>query len=332
MKISQICLMLGFVALAACSAQRGVMPQVQTAAVDREGRPLQAQTATIAHATSANLKMYVANRSSDTVTVYADAASGDAAPLYHIRGGNTRLSAPTSLTFDGTGLMYVLSASSFAVFAQHARGNAAPMFDVGGGLTQISNPRGLAVDPTGKTYVTNYSGGGAYITAYAPGSNGDRAPVQTIIDGQSFLFVPAGIAVHGDLLYVADVGDQTINEYSASANGIVNPIAVITNLNDPQGVAIDAKGRIYVTDSDSVVVYAAKAHGPAIPIRKITGSQTMLDGVAGLTVHNSEIAVANSADNSVTVYPQNGNGDIPPLREIAGPTTGLNNPQGIAVR
>ena len=227
--------------------------------------------------------------------------------------------------------MYVLNASSFAVFAQHARGNVAPMFDVGGGLTQISNPQGLAVDGTGKTYVTNVGGGGSYITAYAPGSNGDRAPVQTIFDGQSSFFIPTAIAVHGNVLYVGDIGDQTINEYSASGNGIVNPIAVITNQNNPQGIAIDSHGRIYVTESDSVVVYAANANGPAIPLRTISGSQTMLNGVAGLTLHNAEIAVANAGSDSITVYPQNGNGNIPPLRQIAGPTTGLSNPQGLAV-
>ena len=335
MKVLRFCATLGILALSACSGQRDVMQPVQTAAaVDREGRPLQGRPLQNddTSATAAHLKMYVANRSTNAVTVYADSASGDVKPLYRVRGGNTRLNVPMSLTFDGSGLMYVLSATSFAVFGQHARGNATPMFDVGGGLTQISNPQGLAVDPTGKVYITNYVSSGTYITAYAAGSNGDRAPVQTIFDDQSFLFIPTGIAVHGNVLYVADVGDQTINEYSASSNGIVSPIAVITGLDSPQGLAIDTKGRIYVTDSDSIVVYAANANGPATPIRKISGSQTLMNGVAGLTLHNSEIAVANAGNDSITVYPENGNGDIAPLRQIIGPTTGLSSPQGIAVR
>jgi 6-phosphogluconolactonase (cycloisomerase 2 family) len=310
-----------------------MQPVQTTAAVDREGRPLQSEVMTASSdvTAAAHLKMYVSNRSTNAVTVYADSASGDVKPLFRISGGNTRLSAPMSLTFDGSGLMYVLSASSFAVFGQHARGNVSPMFDVGGGLTQISNPQGLAVDATGKTYIANASDSGAYLTAYAAGSNGDRAPVQTIFDDQSFLFVPTGVAVHGNVLYVADVGDSSINEYSATANGIVSPTAVITGLNSPQGIAIDTKGRIYVTDSDSVVVYAANANGAATPIRKISGSQTLMNGVAGLTLHNSEITVANAGNDSITVYPQNGNGDIAPLRQIVGPTTGLSSPQGVAV-
>ena len=327
MKTIWVCVALSALALSACSGQREVLPQ----AVDREGRPLHSNAAA-SNAAAAQLKMFVANRSANSVTVYADSANGDIAPLYHIRGSRTRLNAPSSLAFDATKRLYVLSATSFAVFSQNAHGNAGPTFDVGGGLTQISNPQGLAVDPTGKTFITNSVGAGSYITAYAAGSNGDRAPVQTIYDGQSFFFIPTGIALHGNVLYVADIGDQTINEYPASANGIVNPIAVITNLNNPQDVTVDARGRIYVTDSNSIVVYAANANGPATPLRKISGSQTLMNGAAGLTVHNSEIAVANSADDSITVYPENGDGNIPPLRQIVGPTTELSGPQGVAVR
>ncbi len=323
-----VCAAFGMLALSACSGEREVMPPAQTAAAAaREASAISSDVTAAAH-----LKMYVANRSANAVTVYADSASGDVAPLFHIRGGNTRLNAPSSLAFDAAKQLYVLSATSFAVFSKDARGNATPTLGVGGGLTQISNPQGLAVDPTGKTYITNSVGAGSYITAYAAGSNGDRAPVQTIYDGQSFFFIPTGIALHGNVLYVADIGDQTINEYSASSNGIVNPIAVITQLNNPQGVAVDAHGRIYVTDSDSIVVYAANANGPAMPIRKISGSQTLMNGVAGLTLHNSEIAVANAGNDSVTVYPENGNGNIPPLRQIVGPTTELSGPQGVAVR
>jgi len=311
--------MLGMLALSACSWERAVVPTVQTGAASDV-------------AAVKVLKMFVADRSSNSVTVYADSANGDVAPLFHIRGSRTRLNAPSSLAFDAAQQLYVLSATSFAVFAKNARGNATPALGVGGGLTQISNPQGLAVDPTGKTYITNSVGAGSYITAYAAGSNGDRAPVQQIYDGQSFFFIPTGIALHGSVLYVADVGDQTINEYPASSNGIVNPTAVITGLNNPQDVTVDTHGRIYVTDSDSIVVYAANANGPAMPIRKISGSLTLMNGVTGVTVHNSEIAVANTGNDSITVYPENGNGNIAPLRQIVGPTTELSGPQGVAVR
>ena len=301
-----------------------------TSAIVTQPAQLRPETGAVRPDVTVVRKLFVADRGSNAITVYADTANGDVKPLFHISGASTLLNAPSSVGLDGSTQLYVLSAASFAVFAKGGRGNVVPKFNVAGGLTQLSNPQGLAVDSTGKTYVTNDSGSGAYVTAYAAGSNGDRAPVQTIFDGQNFV-VPAGIAVHGSLLYVADQFDSSVNEYSATANGIVNPVAMILGLNTPHGVAVDGLGRIYVTDSNAVRVYAANANGFATPLRVISGSQTLMDGATGLTVHNSEIAVANAGNNSVTVYPENGNGDIPPLRQLTGSATGLDVPDSVAV-
>lgn len=317
------------------SADRANAPNLEgaNAAVDRAIGPVVDRTnaTTVDHANTTTLKLYVADRTSNAVTVYLDAANGDVKPIFRIRGANTFLNLPSSLGFDGFRQLYVLNASSLAVFAAGARGNAIPKYLISGGATMLSNPQAVTVDPTGKTYVTNDASSGGYITAYAAGEDGDRAPVQEIIDDVSLLFVPAGIALHGGLLYVADPGDQSINEYSDQANGLTQPVAVINGLNSPDGIAVDAKGRIYVTDSNSIVVYAASASGFAKPLRTIFGSQTLMNGAAGLTVHNSEIAVANSGNNSVTVYPQTGNGNVAPLRQLIGVDTGLSDPQSVTV-
>jgi len=106
---------------------------------------------------------------------------------------------------------------------------------------------------------------------------------------------------------------------------------MITGLNSPRGVAVDAKGRIYVTDSNRVIVYAANANGNATPLRTISGSSTQLDGAAGLSVRGTVIVVANSGNASITVYPTTGNGNIAPLREMSGALTRLVNPQDIDI-
>jgi glucose/arabinose dehydrogenase len=100
-------------------------------------------------------------------------------------GANTSLQAPSSLGLDAARQLYVLNASSIAVFAAGAKGNVKPKYLVSGGLTQLNSPQGIAVAPNGKLFVTNQSSGGGYITAYAPGSNGDKPPVQTIYDDTS---------------------------------------------------------------------------------------------------------------------------------------------------
>src|SRR5450755_4703035 len=97
MKLLRVCATFGILALSACSGQRDVMQPVQTAAAvggegrSLQGRPLQSEGIEASGvAAAAHLKMYVSNRSTNVVTVYADSASGDVKPLFRIRGANTR--------------------------------------------------------------------------------------------------------------------------------------------------------------------------------------------------------------------------------------------------
>ncbi len=274
---------------------------------------------------------FVADSTADEVSVFKRTANGDVAPAYVIAGSNTHIDTPVADAVDGSGLIYVLNASSYCVFPPGARGNAPPRYFVSGALTQLSGPQGLALDAAGDVYVSNLGGGGqADITVYVPGSNGDRAPVRTIFDAQNFL-IPAGIAVFGTTLYVADQFDQSINEYPANSNGQVFPTRMITGLSAPKGVAVDSTGHIFVTDGNSVLVFAAGANGNAKPVRTISGSNTLLDGPNGLFVGLHQIQVANAGGASITVYPRLGNGDIAPVRTISGGSTGLASPQGVAV-
>ena len=315
---------------AACGGRgNGVVPPIHGL---QQTAPFAALAAAPVASPTPSPMLYVANRSSNAVTIYRPGASGGATPVGHISGVNTSLDLPAALGFDGSRKLYVLNAASIAVFGAGARGDVSPQLLVEGGLTQLNSPQGMAVASTGKVFVTNQGSGGGYLTAYAPGANGDRAPVQTIFDGSSLLFVPSGIALHGSLLYVADQGDQTINEYGSSANGIVNPVRVVSGLSNPTGVAVDAQGLIYVTDGNSIVVYAASANGDAQPLRVMSGPLTRLDGPAGLSLRGTSIVVADSAGNAVTFYPQLGNGDIKPLRVLAGPNTELDGPSSAAVR
>lgn len=278
------------------------------------------------------VKIYSVDNTSLAVLAFGLSANGDVKPSFKLAGSNTGLTGPIGDDNDSSGQLYVLQQSNFEVFGAGAKGNLPPRFVVSGALTQLDNPQGIAVDASGTTYVTNSSGGGSYISVYAPGSNGDRAPVATIFDGEDFFFIPAGIAQFNGTLYVADQGDQSINEYPASSIGTVNPTAVITGLSTPRGVAVDSKGHIYVTDSNRILVYAANANGAARPLRTIAGSSTQLAGAAGLAVHGSVIVVANSGPPaSITVYPTSGNGNIAPLREIDGSLTLLAQPEDIDI-
>ena len=124
------------------------------------------------------------------------------------------------------------------------------------------------------------------------------------------------------------------------------PIATIrggnTRLEWPEGIALDASGKIYVANSGfapdfagSITVYATGADGHVAPFATISGAKTGLRDCSAIALDPSgRIYVANGGGKfpgSVNVYPAGGHGDIAPIAIIGGPKTKLSSPAGIAL-
>jgi hypothetical protein len=91
---------------------------------------------------------------------------------------------------------------------------------------------------------------------------------------------------------------------------------------------------VWVADStaNSVVEYAANAHGTASPIATISGINTLLDGPSAVTVGRAgNVFVANAGSNSITEYAAGASGNVAPTAVIAGPDTGLDGPSSITL-
>jgi sugar lactone lactonase YvrE len=126
----------------------------------------------------------------------------------------------------------------------------------------------MAFDPEGNLYIADTGnnrirrvGRDGIITTVAGigrrGYGGDGGPA-----GLALLNSPAGIAVgFGDSVYVADTGNNRVR--MISADGTISTVAGTGEpgyagdgglasqavLNSPQGLAVDAEGNVYVTDS-----------------------------------------------------------------------------------
>jgi hypothetical protein len=186
------------------------------------------------------------------------------------------------------------------------------------------------------------------ITAYAPGSNGNVAPIAAISDRSNMLEMPWGIALDSKAnIYVANfeggpIGIGAITVYPAGSNGDTTPIATVsgphTGLDNPFGIALDSSGKIYVANfiggngTGSVTVYPAGSNGNVTPVATIIGADTGLDNPSGITVDFSgKIYVANrgggrSSASSITVYAAGSNGNAKPIATITGADTGLDDP------
>jgi len=225
------------------------------------------------------------------------------------------------------------------------------------GASGLDDPSGVALDPAGNIYVANMSGGGSYtgtIVVFRAGAHGSAKPIAKIDGPDTGLYTLKAIAVDstGNIYATRqgyDYGGSPpgINMYSAGSTGNIKPTAVIsgpnTGIENLEGIAVDSKGSIYVTnngDPGSVLVFPPGSNGDVKPSDVIVGrSNTAL---AALTLDSSGNIYAvrlngtgRSRSQSVVIYRAGSNGDVPPVATISGPKTGLAEPnytiRGMAV-
>jgi len=231
-----------------------------------------------------------------SVLVFPLTASGDVAPTTTISGANTDLQGSSACAFDASGNLYVtdITSNSVTVYAAGASGDVAPISTISGANTLLNNPEAVVLDSKGNIYVANFGTGGA------------------------------------------SSGSVTI--FSAGANGDVAPLSTITgsntNFGSPDGIALDAAGKIYVANVNGVgiTVYAAGATGNVAPVATISGSNTGINSAAGVALDaTGNIYVVNSTGPSVTVYAPGTNGNIAPIATISGSSTTLVHPIAVAL-
>jgi len=199
-----------------------------------------------------------------------------------------------------------------------------------------------AEKPSPAIFVTNPSANS--LSVFPLGSKGNAASRFT----RTMLSNPSAIAYHAGKLYVANGSDDSITVYPANGGPRPNPIITIsgakTKLVNPQGIAVDSAGNIFVANQGSVdfapagvTIYRAGANGDVAPIARISGPTTGLESPVALALDaRGFIYVANQINSQktpdrITVYAPHSNGNAAPIRMIAGPATGLSNPGGVAV-
>ena len=108
---------------------------------------------------------------------------------------------------------------------------------------------------------------------------------------------PAGIAVSGERLFVADFNANTVGVYNAITGAAINA-SLVTGLNKPFGVALSGN-RLYVTnDGDGTVGVYNAITGAPINASLITG----LSVPKGIAVSGNNLFVANESGNTVGEY------------------------------
>ena len=142
-----------------------------------------------------------------------------------------------------------------------------------------------------------------------------------------------------DEIWMAFDYSNSVTGYSALATaGAMRPRRTIagdrTGLQRPAAIAVDERGRLYVTNpgNNSVTVYAPGAAGNVAPVRTLRGPATGLATPRGVALDpHGALYVVNESRDRVTVYAPGADGDAVPIRSIWGSRTRLTRPTAVAV-
>ncbi len=219
---------------------------------------------------------------------------------------------PSGVAVDGAGNLYIADTYAHRIRKVDASGAISTVAGTGAGgysgdgaaaaAAQLSFPSGVAVDSSNNLYIADQQNDrirkvdastGAISTVAGDGTRGyggDGGPAAAAqFDG------PSGVAVDSaGNIYIADTFNQRIRRVDASGNvstvagtGIrsIDPagrLATATHLSDPNDVAVDGRGNLYIAVTLSFLVYKVDASTGIISTVAGTGTSGYNgDGGAG---------------------------------------------------
>jgi len=293
------------------------------------------------------------------------------------------LNVPDGLAFDGAGNYYISDYSNDIVHKVDAAGtiityagNGVHGYGGDGGpatKAALKHPQGLAFDSQGNLYITD--GGGCRIRKVTPagiistvagtgahGYNGDG-----ILATTAELNFPGAVAVDSkNNLYIADYGNNIIRKVTPA--GIIGTVAgngkmgdtgdggkaTGAELNQPQGVAVDAAGNLYIAESGGNIIRKVNASGiistlagngragsygnggPATGAELNSPNSVHVDTLGNVYIAdfgNNEVRIVTPSGiiQSVAgtgILGDSGNGGAAPNAELDGPADALLDPSG----
>ena len=215
-----------------------------------------------------------------------------------------------------------------------------------GAAAQFWGPAGIVVDPSGNLYVADYLN--ALIRKITPAGDvstyAGQSPHAGSTDGpalQSSFRYPFGITVDGaGNLFVADTNNNTIRKITPS--GIVSTLAGLpavfgaadgtgsaARFANPEGIAIDSKGNLFVADTLNQIIREVTPAGVVTTVAGIVGTIGSADGGPGSASFNYPAGVAIDATDNLYVADFNGvrlvvpNGPVTTLTSTLRAVSGL---------
>ncbi len=244
-----------------------------------------------------------------------------------------RFNGPSSVAVDTLGNVYVADTNNHTIRGISASGIVQTLAGTAGSIGSIDGlgaaarfnyPLGVAVDTQGTAYVSDtynhlirrISQNGTVSTT--GGAAGVRASADGPLGASRFAF-PTGIAVDSTgNVYVADSNNATIRKVStgnvtstyagtAGSFGSANGAALtVARFNQPNGVAVDSTGVVYVADTFSHTIRRITVAGEVTTLAGLAGSSGSTDGTgAGARFYQPNGIAVDGASNLYIADSQN---------------------------
>jgi 6-phosphogluconolactonase (cycloisomerase 2 family) len=249
---------------------------------------------------------YVANASSDTVSIYlVDASTGQWRPQGYAVTGRR----PSSVTVDPSGqFAYVTNRYDNSISAYTVNASNGALTKVGDDLPTGQAPSTITIDAQHRfAYVANNVGGSMSIYAIDAATGALSKAGDDVPTGEGPLSLV--IAPSGRFAYLATRGAETLLAFAIDAQtGALKPIGDATSLTQPDAITVDPGGKfIYaLADGGYLTTYAIDAHTGA-PSR--VGDDVIVPGDEGVAMAIAPSGkfgyVANKSSNTVSAFAVN---------------------------
>jgi sugar lactone lactonase YvrE len=208
-------------------------------------------------------------------------------------------------------------ADNYAFQIEAGSGAVLDHTDGNGTNARFFSPTGVAVDGAGNIYIADVgdhtirkvTAGGA-VTTFA-GISGQAGSGDGAGTSASFLY-PYALAVDGGgNVYVADSGNQNIRKITAGGTvttlagtpgvvGSADGSGAAAQFNDPQGIAVDGAGNVYVSDTNNSTIRMISPAGNVTTLAGSAGQTGSTDGTGSSARFNYPFGIV--ADNGGNVY------------------------------
>jgi sugar lactone lactonase YvrE len=286
-------------------------------------------------AVDANDNLYVAESTTGVIRKITPAGvvttlAGD----FNVRGGsadgtglNAQFSSPTSVTVDNIGNVYVADERNETIRKISPLGVVSTLAGTAGNsgsangtgpAAQFNLPSSVSVDEEGNVYVCDYGDSiirkvtaGGVVTTLA-GTPNRTGSADGIGPAAEFYF-PVEVAVDSSgNVFVTNRGDNTVRKISPTGSvgtvagfpgqlGSVDGGGPHARFNVPNGVAVDAYGDVFVTDTFNSTIREIPVGSPVTCLAGQTGVEGSADGVGGSALFTSPSGLAIDATGNLYV-------------------------------